>query len=111
MIDAAGTTISGTELIEKCCDAGLKLLWIASENPPDGYIKNFRARGKKLNLVMTISRKGEKFTDFLDGLLAQMSQGTTMPTAWVNLVPQRPKTASDAPECIFFAGRGGVLLR
>jgi hypothetical protein len=89
----------------------VKLLWIASDNPPEGYIKHFRARGKKLNLVMTISRKGEKFTDFLGGLLAQMAQGTTMPTAWVKLAPQSPKTASDAPECIFFAGRGGVLLR
>jgi hypothetical protein len=110
-ISMGGSTITGTDLIVMCCDAGAKLLWIANDNPSEGYIKNFNARGKRLNLVMTLSRKDDTFTDFLAGLLTRMSQGTTMPNAWVQLAPQNPKGQPNTPECIFFAGRGGVILR
>jgi hypothetical protein len=110
-ISAGGSTITGTDLIAMCCDVGIRLLWIANDNPAEGYIKNFNARGKRLNLMMTLSRKDDNFTDFLDGLLAHMSHGTTMPNAWVQLAPQNPKGHSGTPECIFFAGRGAVILR
>src|ERR1700722_19052479 len=88
--DHDGNTITGTELIQKCCVANVKLLWIASENQPEGYIKNFVARGKRLNLVMTIVRNDPKFSEFLDKLLSRMSYGDTMPIAWADLVPQVP---------------------
>src|SRR5438128_1473836 len=51
--DASGHEITGTELIQRCCDHDVKLLWAASDNLPERYIKGFGARGKRLNLVMT----------------------------------------------------------
>jgi hypothetical protein len=63
--DSRGHEITGTELIRRCCDQDVKLLWSASENPPDRYIKGFAARGKRLNLVMTLQRKGPSTLAFL----------------------------------------------
>lgn len=104
-------TFTGTDLLQKCCDFNVKLLWVASDNPPDRYITGFKARGKCINLVMTIDRNGSKFPIFREKLLFRMYYGDTMPVAWVDLCPQGPPSlSSDAPSTIFFAGRGGVRL-
>jgi len=98
---------SGTELVEIATTAGTKLLWIANGNSPGGYIKNFKAKGKSINLVMTISRDGAKFPNFLHSLLGEMKYGATMPVAWNRLAPQIPgKEHTDAPTSIFFCGLG-----
>ena len=115
-VSAAGclneSPTTGTEIIAKCCDCNVKLLWFASDNPGEGYMKGFNARGKPINLVMTLDRKGEKFSGFLEKLLGKTSQGLAMPVAWNQLCPQIPGTEHlDAPDSIFFAGRGGVRLR
>jgi len=91
----------------------VKLLWLASQNKPEGYIKGFKAAGKPLNLVLTIDRKGPRFSTFLVHLLRKMSAGETMPVAWVSLAPQSSNDPrnQDAPACIFAAGRSGVKLR
>jgi hypothetical protein len=103
--------ITGTELIQRCCDQNVKLLWCGSDNPPERYIKGFGARGKRLNLVMTLNRKGPNFPGLLQKLVSQMAYGNTMPVAWNDLCPQIPGSDhQDAPESIFFAGRGGVKL-
>jgi len=111
--DSRGATTTGTALIQACCDSAVKLLWVASENSPDAYIKGFKAGGKPVNLVMTINRQGAKFSAFLERLLAKMSAGETMPVAWVAISPQSPDDPrqKDSPACIFAAGRGGVKLR
>ena len=107
-----GTEITGTELIESCCASNVKLLWIASSNAAEGYLKGFKARGKRLNLVMTVNRQGPKFSSFLEKLLARMSHGDAMPVAWKELCPQVPgRGHPDSPAAIFFAGRGSVRLR
>ena len=113
IVDASGTQISGSSLIQKCCDAGVKLLWIASENRPDAYIRGFKSQKQQLNLVMTISRQGPKFPVFLEQLLSKMKAGETMPAAWVAIVPQNPNDPRQkgAPECIFAAGRPATKLR
>jgi len=109
--DASGGEITGTELIQRCCDQNVKLLWSANDNPAEAYIKGFGARGKRINLVMTLKRKGINFSGFLQKLLSRMAYGETMPVAWNHLCPQIPGSAHpDAPECIFFAGRGAVML-
>jgi hypothetical protein len=109
--DASGHEVNGTELIQRCCDQGVKLLWSASDNPPDRYIKGFGARGKRLNLVMTLQRKGPNFPSFLQNILSWMAYGETMPVAWNAICPQIPRSDhKDAPESIFLAGRGGVRL-
>jgi hypothetical protein len=109
--DASGHEITGTELIQRCCDHDVKLLWAASDNPPDRYINGFGARGKRLNLVMTLKRKGPNFPGFLQKMLSRMAYGDTMPVAWNDICPQIPRSEhKDAPESIFFPGRGGVRL-
>lgn len=109
--DASGLEITGTELIQRCCDLDVKLLCAASDNPPERYINGFGARGKRLNLVMTQKRKGLNFPSFLQNMLSRMAYGDTMPVAWNNICPQIPRSDhKDAPESIFFSGRGGVRL-
>lgn len=112
MTDGSGNELIGTELIERCCDSDVKLLWVASDNKPDGYIKGFKV-GKPLNLVMTINRNGPNFATFLGQLLSRMSGGETMPTAWAALLPQTSRDPRHAhlPSTIFSAGRGGVKLQ
>ena len=110
--DRSGNTITGTSLIERCCDSDVKLLWVANENKPEDYIKGFKTAGKRINLVMTISRNGSKFSAFFEKLLSRMSSGETMPVAWAALVPQAPGPwQQDLPGCIFGAGRPGARLR
>jgi hypothetical protein len=113
VIDGQGNKTPGTTLIQHCYDADVKLLWLASQNKPEGYIKGFKAAGKPLNLVLTIDRRGPRFSSFLANLLRKMSAGETMPVAWVSLVAQTSSDPrhQDAPACIFAAGRGGVKLR
>ena len=108
----AGSSVTGDALIDKCCRSGVKLLWVASNNKPDAYIKGFSAGVRALNLVMTINRNGQKFSIFLDQLLSRMSRGDTMPIAWNALAPQIPGLQhSDAPELIFAAGLGSARFR
>jgi hypothetical protein len=110
-VDSSGHEITGSELIQRCCDQNVKLLWLASDNPPERYIKGFGARGKRLDLVMTLKRKGPNFPSFLEKLLSRMAYGDAMPIAWNDICPQIPRSEHpDAPESIFFAGRGGVRL-
>jgi len=58
--DTNGHEVTGTELIQFCCDQNVKLLWSASDNPPERYIKGFGARGKRLNLAELRRRMIEK---------------------------------------------------
>ena len=110
--DGAGASMSGAQLIDACCAANVKLLWMASDNPGDAYMKGFQAKGKKINLVMTIRRLGPYFPLFLGNLLEKISAGEPMPSAWVALNPQGGDSVQpDTPECVFFAGRGKVVLK
>lgn len=104
--------ITGTELMDECCASQTKLLWIASDNEGKAYISGFNARGKPLNLVMTIHRNGANFPNFLKKLLSEMYCGETMPVAWNRLCPQIPGSAhSDAPASILYSGRGQIVLK
>lgn len=112
IIEGEGNTVAGAALIQRCCDADVKLLWLASQNKPEGYIKGFKATGKALNLVLTIDRIGPCFSTFLGNLLRKMSAGETMPAAWVALAAQTSSDPrhQDLPSCIFAAGRASVKL-
>jgi hypothetical protein len=112
MVDENGGELLGTDLIRKCGDLDVKLLWVASDNKPDGYIKGFKPV-KPLNLVMTLDRNGTNFTAFLGQLLSEMTNGKTMPTAWAVLSPQNRNDPRQArlPATIFSAGRGNVIFR
>ena len=108
----AGLEISGTALIGRCCDAGVMLLWMASDNNPDGYIAGFNPKGRRISLVMTIKRHGNKFDAFLSRLLEKMSSGKSLPVAWVELAPQSDHAPEQAelPESIYSAGGGQLRL-
>lgn len=111
LIDSHGKTLTGSELIQRCCEGNVKLLWVANENRPEDYVKGFRAKGKRLNLIMTINRNGDGFGQFLEKLLGRISNGETLPVAWATLVPQSDGPCQQhLPGCIFFAGRGDVQL-
>jgi hypothetical protein len=107
-----GCEIPANRLIQKCCESDVKLLWLASENKPEVYIKGFDLASKPLNLVMTIDRKNSRFSRLLESLLRKMSSGEIMPAAWVSLSPQNSNDPrnQEGPACIFAAGRGGVRL-
>lgn len=85
LADGRGNETTAASLIQSCSEGNVKLLWLASENKPEGYICGFKAAsGKPLNLVLTIDRKGPRFPHFLSNLLLKMSRGETMPVAWVS---------------------------
>jgi hypothetical protein len=113
IMDGRGNVTAATGLLQCCSESDAKLVWLASENKPEGYIQGFKTAGKPLNLVLTIDRRGSRFSNFLENLLRKMSAGETMPVAWVSVSPQNSNDPrnQDAPACIFAAGRGGVRLR
>lgn len=113
IMDRRGNVTTATGLLQCCSESDAKLVWLASENKPEGYIQGFKTARKPLNLVLTIDRRGSRFSNFLENLLRKMSAGETMPVAWVSVSPQNSNDPrnQDAPACIFAAGRGGVRLR
>jgi hypothetical protein len=101
--------MTGTDLIERVCQCGAKLLWIGSSNGAQGYIKGFKPNGSKLNVVMTIDRGEERHSQFLEKLLGEMQAGSSMPVAWNRIAPQIPgRLHPDAPNTIFYAGLGQI---
>ena len=114
VVDSRGVRMSGEALIEDCLASDVKLLWIAADNAADRYIKALAAasRGKRINLVMSLERRGERFSVFLDRLLSRMASGETMPNAWVELCPQAEGPwQKELPSSIFSAGRADAVLR
>jgi hypothetical protein len=94
-------------------DAGATVVIVASENSGDAYIAGSSKTGYgSANLVMTIDRGGKRFSAFFVRLFKKMFSGTTMPVAWVKLVPQVPgMDHPDAPGTIFAAEAGQVTFR
>lgn len=107
----ADRALVGGDLIAKCCECGVKVLWIANENQPDDYVRGFRAAGQKINVVMTILRNGSNFDEFLQRLLDRVSAGATFVSAWTALVPQtQGDWQARLPSCVFFAGKPDAQL-
>ena len=103
--DRTEASLTGTDLITRCCENRVKLLWIASENSADDYVKGFHVGSKPINLIMTMRRNGTKFQEFLDQLVAKVSRGESLPVAWAKLVPQAEGPwQQELPSCIFSAG-------
>lgn len=109
--DATNTRMTGGELLQACVDSKVKLLWIASDNFADPYNAGFKARGLKLNVVLTERRLGPNCSLFLDSLLTRTSAGESFSKAW-NVVsnPAGKSVQPDVPHTITSLGRGGVVL-
>jgi hypothetical protein len=105
--DTASHSISGTSLIERCCDLNVRLLWIANNNAAQAYIQGFKSVGKPINLIMTLKRNGSYFQSFLRELLHRTSRGEALTAAWQALSPKDPHSPrhQELPATIFAAGR------
>jgi hypothetical protein len=107
---AADAALAGSDLISRCCERGVKLLWVARENSPEDYVAGLPAGGKRVNLIMTI-RRNAGFEEFLSAILSRVSRGETLPHAWTKEAPQVPNGPHrDLPSCIFFAGWPAAML-
>jgi hypothetical protein len=102
------SNISGTELVETAVLDDTKLLWIASSNDAQGYINGFKLNRNRLNLIMTVDRRGDCLSTFIEKLLDEMQSGLSMPVAWNKIAPQQSKEHLDAPVTIFYCGLGQV---
>ena len=104
--------LNGAQLLDVCCAANVKLLWIANDNKPENYAKAFDARGKKINLITTLRRLGPYFPLFLGNLLEKTSAGEPLAQAWETLNPKGGDSVQpDTPECGFFGGRKVILKK
>jgi len=110
--DASAECIAGADLLKLCVSAGVKLLWVASDNFAEPYNAGFNAKGLKLNVVLTERRLGPNFSLFLDNLLTKMSAGESFSKAWnVASKPEGKSVQPDVPHTITTLGRGSVVLR
>lgn len=110
--DVPQARTAGADLLKLCVNAGVKLLWIASDNFPEPYDAGFNAKGLKLNVVLTERRLGPNFSLFLDNLLTKMSAGEPFSKAWnVASRPEGKSVQPDVPHTTATLGRGGVVLR
>jgi hypothetical protein len=92
--------------------SGATILVVASENPGPAYNASKGPGYGRVNLVMTLSRRGELFARFFARLFEDMKRGTPMPMAWVKLAPQGPVPEhSELPGTIFACMAGGVRFR
>lgn len=85
-------------------DSGSKIVVFANDNPAENYIAATKPDDGygQANLVMTLSRNGESFTDFFEQLFGMMFGGVTMPVAWCELCPQIPGQHPEGlPDTIF----------
>jgi len=88
------------------------LVVVASENSADAYISTTRGqKHDRVNLVMTLSRKGVAFPAFFTRLFTDMKRGVSMPVAWVKLAPQGPvKEHENLPSTIFACEAGQMVF-
>ena len=112
MGDGTGARMTGAELLQASLDAGVKVLWIASDNFADPYNAGFKPKGFRLNVVLTERRIGPNFSFFLDNLLTKLAAGESFAKAW-NVVskPEGKSVQPDVPHTIVSLGRGSVILR
>lgn len=108
--EIAGTTATLRDIIR---NSGARVVVVASDNSDASYIASAKKKGyARVNLVMTLDRRGAVFSSFFRRLFEQMRDGTSMPMAWVKLAPQIPgHDHVDSPGTIFVAGAGHISFK
>ncbi len=92
--------------------SGATILIVATENPGTAYNASRGPGYGRVNLVMTLSRRGDLFARFFVRLFEDMKRGTPMPMAWVKLAPQGAVPAHDElPGTMFVCMAGQVAFR
>jgi hypothetical protein len=112
-VDPSGRVESVSQsLCELIKEAGAYIAILASENDAKACFIALKERNDwPANVVFVLNRKGPKFAEFFRRLFEMMSEGTSMPMAWVKLSPQIPNWDNpDAPEAIFAAEAGHLTF-
>ena len=108
-IEADGTIegVSGIEVLEYLLKADAKLIVSARSN---SYVFN-ADQLPKVNLVMTLDRRDDKFGNFFKELFELIANGESLMMAWVKLVPQASGPWMEKlPSTIFVPGGGDVTF-
>ncbi|MEM7395536.1 MAG: hypothetical protein AAF492_24660 [Verrucomicrobiota bacterium] len=106
----AGSSLGWRELIP---NSGAKVVIFATDNDPD----NFPDRSSdpvygRVNVVLTLQRKGEDFAEFFRQLFSLMFDGESMPDAWCKLAPQISGLEHEGgPEAVFGCLLGDITFK
>jgi hypothetical protein len=111
-IDADGT-LEGQpipQVMKQLEQRGAKLVLFADNGPAKNPTKGFHAdntRGIRVNFVVTIDRRGERFRKFFKDLFTLMANGESLFMAWVKIAPQAEGPwMDDLPSTYVSVGRG-----
>ena len=112
-VDSTGKIIGrrdGLREIVKAARAYIAV--VASENPPDNYMKCLGPRDDwPANVTLTVDRKGDKLPRFFAKLFQRMFAGKSMLIAWIELAPQIPgRDQPDVPGTIMAAEAGHLVF-
>ncbi len=110
--DTHGGRMTGADLLKAATDADVKLLWVGNDNLQESYDAGFKAKGLKINVVLTLRRLGSNTSLFLDNILSKMQTGQPFSKAWdVASKPEGKSVQPDVPHTISSLGRGSVVLK
>jgi hypothetical protein len=88
----------------------VKLILFADTGPARNPTKGFHAdntKGIRVNFVVTIDRRGERFRTFFKKLFTLMANGESLFMAWVKIAPQAEGPwMDDLPSTYVAVGRG-----
>jgi len=99
-VDPSGKIIGRSDGLRDIIKAaGAYVAVVASENPPDNYMKCLGPRNDwPANITLTVDRKGDKLPRFFAELFRRMYAGQSMLMGWVEIAPQIPGYVDpDAP--------------
>lgn len=84
--DSTGFSLRLSDVQRACRFAGVKLLWLASNNKVDWLNDSPLLADPPFHMVLTETR-GQHFAKFLSTLLSRMARGETITNAWFQVVP------------------------
>jgi len=109
IIDEEDSKVPFAKVLDETYRRGTKALFLACDNPREAYVNGVKLSGKKMNVIMTLDRRGKAFTAFLFTLLSNLAEGRSMVQSWIKTVPPTD-SSSELPTCIFAAGLPGALF-
>ncbi len=117
-IDKDGNIIDGSDkitvgkIISVIQARNAKYIFFANDSPSDSYTNGSKGLKHTTNIVMTLERKGNNFSEFFKKVFSKVSKGQTLPVAWNEIAPQIPGVEHDnTPSCMAVMGAGSVILR
>lgn len=115
-IDANGT-LEGQpipQIMKQLEQKGVKMILFADTGPAKHATNGFHAdntKGIRVNFVVTIDRRGERFRKFFKNLFTLIANGESFFMAWVKIAPQGDGPwMDDLPSTYVAVGRGDLKL-